>query len=64
MTRTIVLLLAGLAGTSLFSYATPAVADESQAQKAVLITGATQGNRLLPGTMVRFCPARPIVNGR
>jgi NAD(P)-dependent dehydrogenase (short-subunit alcohol dehydrogenase family) len=43
MTRTVVLLLAGLAGTSLFSYATPAVADESQAQKAVLITGATTG---------------------
>jgi NAD(P)-dependent dehydrogenase (short-subunit alcohol dehydrogenase family) len=43
MTRTIVLLLAGLAGTSLFSFATPAVADESQAQKAVLITGATTG---------------------
>ena len=43
MTRTIVLLLAGVAGIGYLSMGVPAFGDEPSTQKAVLITGATSG---------------------
>ena len=50
MKRTIVLLLAGI---GFLSYTVPAWSDEPQAQKAVLITGATTGiGRLTAETLI------------